>query len=728
VAPTATPSPATQASSLPPRGTAEHRAALQVELNTENARALALARETRPKNTNKSYEPKQAEWRNFCGDKGFEDGELVSEKKVILFLTQKVLTREIRKSRYKRGNRRNLEGEVIKQTLGISAIKLYVAAIVDVWSFQKSQGINPYPSPRGEALNGLLKAHTRNEHRRRRLEFADRAAGTIQDGYDEEKMMQAVRICWQEAEQGQGQGYGRGGTRKKQSIEAYLRTAVDFLLSHNLLLRSESRLAAELPDFFSIMLPNEGPTPCPLMVMIMDNGKTNQIGRLEYGAVIRHKNPLLCTMAHTAFYLFYRWNITGELPPCFRQRQLWYNLHLIKGEDAAKKMAYDTQLEWINRMFSQAKVASLKKTHAGRAQGAKHAELKGVSEGQIRRAGRWNNDALTNCYLTHLPRKFIRSMAGFNPSVQGNFYLPRAKVLPPQSLEQAVWPFVDEWISWFDSHVDADADNDVDADTDDRKDLAAQGFLRLLRELRVILLQDSVILKREFPAHPIWMDPVFTRADYLTFAQQVELSLLDMEEPEEIQIRKTLPAIAERLSVIQQSLTRDYNELRSAMEQRLGKIESQLSNLFEGQITINLNTVRNHPTTTAAMMMAPVATSSTTTVAPIATPVEALPSPDVYELSRTISTVPQLWREWTEGIAGGPSVQRLEDEYGPRWRKKHSETVMFSRRKVIIDEIRSRQAQGINTLAAVEEVELVRQRAKLSLYQLYQFLNRNKKR
>jgi hypothetical protein len=233
---------------------------------------------------------------------------------------------------------------VIKQTLGISAIKLYVAAIVDVWSFQKSQGINLSPSPRGEALNGLLKAHTRNEHQRRRLEFADRAAGTIQDGYDEEKMMQAVRICWQEAEQGQGQGqgYGRGGTGKKQSTEAYLHTAIDFLLSHNLLLRSESRLAAELPDFFSIMLPNEGPTACPLMVMIMDNGKTNQIGRLEYGAVIRHKNPLLCTMAHTAFYLFYRWNITGEPTPCFRQRQLWYNLHLLKGADAARKMSYDT--------------------------------------------------------------------------------------------------------------------------------------------------------------------------------------------------------------------------------------------------------------------------------------------------------------------------------------------------------------------------------------------------
>lgn len=99
------------------------------------------------------------------------------------------------------------------------------------------------------------------------------------------------------------------------------------------------------------------------MVLIMDNGKTNQQGRLEYGAVMRHRNPLLCTMAHTAFYLFYRWNISGETPPCFRQRRLWYDLHLIKGENAAKKMSYDSQLDWIKRMFRGANVASLKKTH-----------------------------------------------------------------------------------------------------------------------------------------------------------------------------------------------------------------------------------------------------------------------------------------------------------------------------------------------------------------------------
>jgi Centromere DNA-binding protein complex CBF3 subunit, domain 2 len=129
-------------------------------------------------------------------------------------------------------------------------------------------------------------------------------------------MVDAVRFCWQDRQM-------------NQSTEPYLRTAIDFLLAHHVLLRSESRLAAEFPDFFTIPLPGEGATPCFPMIVIMDSGKMNPLGRLEYGAVMRHRNPLLCTMVHTAFYLYYRWNVASETPPCFRQCQQWYDRNTI---------------------------------------------------------------------------------------------------------------------------------------------------------------------------------------------------------------------------------------------------------------------------------------------------------------------------------------------------------------------------------------------------------------
>ena len=193
---------------------------------------------------------------------------------------------------------------------------------------------------------------------------------------------------------------------------------------------------------------------------------------------------------------------------------------------------------------------------------------------------------MMKAYLTYLPCKFLRAMAGFNPSVQGNFYLPHVKVMPPPSLKHTMWPWVDEWLEWFELNVgDKEVEQELEVDImdvvqemevmieeirqemqmppppqeeeeeeeeeDDRYDLTGQGFLRLLRQLRVILLQDSVLMRQEFPDHLIWADPIFARDDYAAFMKDVKLSLLDVEEPKEIQIWKTLPAITERLSILQ---------------------------------------------------------------------------------------------------------------------------------------------------------------------------------
>jgi Centromere DNA-binding protein complex CBF3 subunit, domain 2 len=241
-----------------------------------------------------------------------------------MFLRLQVLHRELRTSHHKRARMMN-DGTVIKQTLGKSAVKTYVNAIISLWEYQSSAGQNLHSHPRGMKLKALLKNKERQETVRKREQFVDRGVRTMLDGYNERDMVNIVRACWTEF------------SSQKQSspalIEAWLRTAVDFLFSHNILLRGESRRHAELADLFTISLKNEGPTPCPAMILIMDNGKMNPYGRLEYGGIIRHKNPLFCTLSHTAFYLFYRWNCVREEPPRFQRRQQWYNIHLIRGID-----------------------------------------------------------------------------------------------------------------------------------------------------------------------------------------------------------------------------------------------------------------------------------------------------------------------------------------------------------------------------------------------------------
>jgi hypothetical protein len=85
----------------------------------------------------------------------------------------------------------------------------------------------------------------------------------------------------------------------------------------------------------------------------------------------------------------------------------------------------------------------------------------------------------------------------------------------------------------------------------DRKNLAAQNFLHLFRELRMILLQNSMIMRLQFLQYLIWRDPIFVRENYIKYAFKVERSLENIEEFKKIQFRKIIFMIAERLTVVQ---------------------------------------------------------------------------------------------------------------------------------------------------------------------------------
>ena len=146
-------------------------------------------------------------------------------------------------------------------------------------------------------------------------------------------MVNIVRACWT--------SFTAQKYLSPASMQSHLRTAVDFLLSHNMLLRGESRRSAEFADLFLLPSKNEGPTPSNAMVLIMNNGKTNPFGRLEYGAVVRHKNHLLCTLSYTAFYLFYRWNCVREDAPHFQQRQRWYDIKFLQGAHPTDPLSYE---------------------------------------------------------------------------------------------------------------------------------------------------------------------------------------------------------------------------------------------------------------------------------------------------------------------------------------------------------------------------------------------------
>ena len=592
-------------------------------------------------------------------------------------------------------------------------------------------GFNYYPHPRGAKVKSLLTNRLHEEFVRKKNEFTNRGSATLQDGYSAREFEAIVRGCWIIVE-------GKSALISL-TIEAYFRTALDFLLSHNMLLRGENRRGAELADLFALPLANEGPTSCTALMLLLGNGKTNYLGKVEYGVTVRHRNPFCCTLAHLAFYMFYRWDCVREPPPRFQRRSQWYRIHLIKGQTLDVGISYGVQLDWTNRIFKNAHVKSLKKTHAVRSRGAQYAELAGVTESQIRRAGRWNNDALTNCYLSNIPLEFVRSMAGFPPAQPGNYFLPRTKVTPPENLIRAVWPWVDQWQTWFqEKHGEiapqssASYDKiDLDNAGEQPEDLAAQGFLRLLAELRIILLQDSVLFGREFPQHPLWLQPLFVRSDYQAFAQDILRSLDYIEEPAELRLRTMAPDIANQINLsrtdILQTIELQGSRTNSLVQDIRRQIDMRIDTFANGSSTFQPGVPRPPSLLgqTEAPTRPPFVPLRTDETAPLSA--SFVLDPNVvhpYAMCRSLVSVADLWREWYTGLLGSPSIQALETAYGAKWRTSSGEKMFFGRRKIIIDEIQRRLQTGESPEAAIEHLDLVRQRERLILHGLAAWLKR----
>jgi Centromere DNA-binding protein complex CBF3 subunit, domain 2 len=302
----------------------------------------------------------------------------------------------------------------------------------------------------------------------------------------------------------------------------------------------------------------------------MSNGKQNKHGRLEYAAAIRNKDVLRCSLGALAFYFFWRWQIDGEAFPAFETRRKWYDIRVLKGKDREADISYGQQLSWTNHLFLESGISSSKKTHAGRGAGARSAEEKGVSDMMIRRAGRWNNDQMNGCYTTSLPRDAMRGLAGF-PLAAGSFYLPRAQVMPSIALQQMIFPATDSWCHQF-------ATGKVE-----QMDMAGQGFLQLLCDLRIILLQDSILLRQSFPEHPLWQHPVFSSEEYNQFERLATDSDPEIE-PEELLLQRTVPLIAERLQMANSNIVQELRLGFTEQQTSLTHLKTRIGDFFEGRI------------------------------------------------------------------------------------------------------------------------------------------------
>jgi hypothetical protein len=443
------------------------------------AELLKMTLEARAKNTDKNYIPKQQEFVDWALKSKCNDRDTVTEDKLLSFLKEEVIVRPLR-TRGKKSLAAD-EVELDEQVLKWTSVRSYITAITDLYNAQKARNMNSNPSPRGNLTRDLIKVLQRRDTAAAKENYADKARDTYLDGYSESQFKELCLAVWKASSVGHVSAI---------QTSCYLRTLVDQLLGHYLLARGNDRRQGEISDLHTFEFPDEGPTPCFPLIMTMRSSKTNQFGRLETMGAFRNKDPFICPLGAVGFYLLYRWDLTEEAFPDFSQRSRWYNIRLLlstrlPGADAdddddddnnnnvdndddnnaataaatatpaapptpkkqpasTKPLSYNAQLYWIALVFRLIGLNSSKKTHLFRAIGAKLAELKGVSEDQISRVGRWTLAQMIGCYLTCLPHNFMRRMGG-HPDQKGCFEIRRAAVTPPDGLLEMLWPELDQW-------------------------------------------------------------------------------------------------------------------------------------------------------------------------------------------------------------------------------------------------------------------------------------------
>ena len=103
--------------------------------------------------------------------------------------------------------------------------------------------------------------------------------------------------------------------------------------------------------------------------------------------------------------------------------------------------------------------------------------------------------------------------------------------------------------------------------------------------------------------------------------------------------------------------------------------------------------------------------------------------PPVYKMSLAVDNVKDLWREWKEGLACGPSVENLERQWGTAWRKNKSASRFFQRRKKIIDKVvELQESKSYSAAQATEYLDRFREEKgthgiPISLSKLYELIN-----
>jgi hypothetical protein len=313
----------------------------------------------------------------------------------------------------------------------------------------------------------------------------------------------------------------------------------------------------------------------------------------------------------------------------------------------------------------------------------------------------------------------MRVMAGHDKQ-KGLHFNPRTVCEPPEELQQLIFPFVEQCM--------AAVERAAEQDKQDR--FTAVMFLRLLKNLRRIILQDAAVMTLDYnrKRHPVFKHAVFQTEEFAQFQTKMQQHLEALENPVDRSIESLLPGLLQRMSNQQADIThcrREIKELLSLQtviaeqilarmagtEERIGnRLQDVLLHALRGAAgalsgqslqQLHLPRVEQQFTAqqgsgtnmTARITMPGASTASAVDNSQPKSPLDV----EDHILTRGHTSVRSMYNEWhgldeykDVPVVGG--IETLETVRKTAWRREYvqSEQQYFSRFKRVIVAIRNR--------------------------------------
>ena len=242
-----------------------------------------------------------------------------------------------------------------------------------------------------------------------------------------------------------------------------------------------------------------------------------------------------------------------------------------QGIDPTKERTFTKQYKGVVDSYAELGIECSSKTQMNRKQSAINAQNSGVSKESCDRVGHWSNTSRTGAYTNDcIPWEAVRALAGFSPTnlLHTN---PRESVIPPEELQLLIFPQLEQSFQQIDDFVIAKNETE----------LAGRSWLRLLKWMRIVILQDAAILmhREDYANHVLLEHDIFQSDLFIDFKRELQEKMESSTPAAVTLLERAMPALGETLSTLTKEIKKipkEITDLKNDLRNHIDFLKSDI--------------------------------------------------------------------------------------------------------------------------------------------------------